>query len=100
MGEFQILQDGDWLTFAVRLQPRSSRNEIAGLLDGALKIRLTAPPVEDKANEQLVEFLARQLDIARSQVSLVSGRRAKNKRVAIRGLSEPELRNRITKYLV
>jgi uncharacterized protein len=77
--------------FAVRVQPRASKNEIAGELDGALKIRLQAPALEDRANQALVEFLAHVLRTPKSAVRLLSGERSRNKRVEVRGATAREI---------
>jgi uncharacterized protein (TIGR00251 family) len=73
--------------FAVRVQPRASKNEVAGELDGALKVRLQAPAMEGRANEALVEFLARVLKTSKSAVRILSGERSRNKRVEVRGVT-------------
>ncbi len=75
------------VTFSVRVQARASRSCIAGEIDGALRIRIAAPPVDGEANEELVRFLARHLDITRDQVEIVSGQRSKNKVVRVKGIS-------------
>ncbi len=68
----------------IRVQPRASRDEIVGPHgDGALKVRITAPPVEGKANAYLIRFLARAFGVSRSQVSLLGGDSSRNKRIAI-----------------
>jgi len=74
------------VTFPVRVQPRASRDEIAGVVAGALKIRLCAPAVENRANEALVEFLAALLKISKSAVRIRSGAQSRNKRVEIFGV--------------
>jgi len=79
------------VTFAVRVQPRASKNEIAGEIDGALRVRLQAPALEDRANQALVEFLARVLRTPKSAVRLLSGERSRNKRVEVRGVSAREI---------
>ena len=79
-------QDGA-VTLAVRVQPGASRNEIAGEWEGALKIRLQAPPVDGKANEALIEFLARALNIPKSAVRILAGERSRTKRVELRGVT-------------
>jgi len=78
------------ITFAVRVQPRASRNEVAGELDGALKIRLAAAPVDGEANEELIHFLAKLFDVPRRQVSILSGLTSKNKLIRIEGLAAAE----------
>ena len=77
----------------VRVPPRSSRNAIAGEWQGALKVRLTAPPVDDKANAALCAFLAEQLNIPRSAVRILAGERSRTKRVEIRGVTVERIRN-------
>lgn len=67
----------------VRVQPRASRNEIAGVRNGVLRVRLTAPPVEGAANEGLIEFLADELGVARRQVRIVSGFGSRNKVIEV-----------------
>ena len=79
--------------FAVRVQPRASKDEIAGEMGGAMKIRLRAPAVEDRANEALVEFLAGLLKTSRSAVSILSGERSRVKRIEIRGVTRQQVLN-------
>lgn len=76
-------EDADGFTFSVRVVPRASRSEIVGLHDGALKIRIAAPPVEGAANDELIRFLARKLGVSRGAVQLVSGTSSRNKTVRI-----------------
>ncbi len=75
-------------TLSVRIQPRSSKNEVVRMEGGGIKIRLSAPPVDGAANEALVKFLADLLDVTKSQVEIVSGHTAKNKIVRIEGVSQ------------
>lgn len=74
---------GSQLTLNIRVQPRASRDELAGVLGGQLKVRLTAPPVDGKANRALLRFLAKLCSVAPSQVTLVAGETGRNKRVCI-----------------
>jgi uncharacterized protein len=76
---------------AVRVQPRASRDEIVGEMNGALKIRLQAPAVEDRANEALVEFLARLLKTPKSAVRILSGQRNRSKRLEIGGVTRQQI---------
>jgi uncharacterized protein len=78
--------------FAVRVLPRAHRDEIAGEMDGALKVRLRAPAMEGRANEALVEFLAGVLRSSRSAVRILSGERSRMKRVEVRGVTEEQVR--------
>jgi uncharacterized protein (TIGR00251 family) len=71
----------------IRVIPRARRTEIGGMRDGALVVRLQAPPAEGAANAALVDLLARRLDIPRHSIRLVSGEHTRRKRVAIAGVS-------------
>lgn len=71
----------------VHLQPRASRNEIAGIHGDRLKIRLTAPPVDSKANEALCKFLAEKLGVSKSSVRIVKGEKLRKKDVLVEGIS-------------
>jgi uncharacterized protein len=75
----------------VRVQPRASKDEIAGEISGALKVRLRAPAVEDRANEALVEFLAELLKTPKSAVRILSGDRSRTKRIEIRGVTGQQI---------
>ena len=76
------------LVLAVRVQPRASRDEVVGEMDGALKIRLQAPAVEDRANDALCEYLAALLKTPKSAVRILSGERSRIKRIEIRGVTK------------
>ena len=75
------------LTFKVRVVPRSSRSEIVGQHDGALRVRITAPPVEGAANLALVRLLAGALDVSPGAVEIISGKSSRTKTVSIVGSS-------------
>lgn len=79
------------VTFGVRMQPRASKDEIAGTMQGALKIRLRAPAVENRANEALIEFLAEVLKTSKAAVRIQSGEHARTKRVEIRGVTRRQI---------
>ena len=79
------------VSFAVRVQPRASKNEVADLMDGALKIRLQAPAVEDRANEALCEFLAEILKRPKSAVRILAGDRSRTKRVEVFGVTAAQV---------
>lgn len=76
----------DGITFNVQVIPRAPRNEIVGMVGNVVKIRLNAPPVEGRANEALVKFLAEVLKIPRAQVELVRGETSRHKVVRVRGV--------------
>lgn len=77
--------------FDVRVQPRASRNEFAGVQNGVLRVRLTAPPVDGAANEALVDFIADELGVARRRVRIVSGFGSRNKVVEVDAEARPAL---------
>lgn len=80
----------------VRLQPRASRDEILGLNEeGALRVRVKAPPVDGAANEALVQLLAKTLGVRKGSVTLVSSATARNKIIEVEGLTAGELRTRL-----
>ena len=80
------------VSFLVRVQPRASRDEIAGEWQGALRIRLTAPPVEDRANEALRRFLAARLNVPLTAVRIAAGGRGRTKRIEINGAKAAKVR--------
>jgi uncharacterized protein (TIGR00251 family) len=82
-------------TFAIKVQPRASRNAIDGELGDALKIVLTTPPVDGRANEACVKFLAKLLKVPRSSVTIAAGETSRNKVIRVAGLSAAELRQRL-----
>ncbi len=75
------------VTFAVKVIPRASKNQIAGTEGDAIKIRLNAPPVEGKANDALIEFLADALGVRRAQIEIIVGQTARRKIVRVRGVT-------------
>jgi uncharacterized protein (TIGR00251 family) len=89
--ELQAHPDRGSVSFAVRVQPRASKNEVVGVMDGALKIRLQAPAVEDRANQALCVFLAELLKRPKSAVRLLSGERSRTKRVEVFGVTTLEV---------
>ena len=80
---------------SVRLTPRASREEIAGFEGETLRVRVTAPPVEGRANRALVRLLAKRLGLPLGAVRVVTGQTSRSKVVAIDGLDAAELRRRI-----
>ena len=79
----------------VRVQPRASRDRIAGFRDGTLRVYVGAPPERGKANASVLRLLAKTLGIARQRVQLVRGETSRTKRLRIAGMSEDEFRERI-----
>jgi uncharacterized protein len=83
--------------FPVRVQPRASKDEIAGEMNGALKVRLQAPAVENYANDALIEFLAQLLKTPKSAVRILSGDRSRTKRIEIRGVTPQQIHSLLSK---
>ena len=83
------------VTFAVKVHPRAKKNAITGELGDALKVSLTTPPIEGRANEACIEFFAKLLKVPRSSVTIASGQTSRNKVIRVAGISAAELRNRI-----
>jgi len=82
-------------TFAVRVHPRAKKNAITGEVSDALKLALTAPPIDGRANDACVEFFANLLKVPRSSVTIASGASSRNKVIRVAGLSAGEVRRRM-----
>lgn len=95
MNALPITEREGTITFLVRVTPRAKRNEIIGAADGALKVKLAAPPVEGAANEALTKFLAERLGVRAAQVEIVSGHTARTKTVRVAGISANEAHRRL-----
>ncbi len=87
----EIQQKSGAVVFAVRVQPRASKDEIVGEMAGTIKIRLRAPALEDRANEALVEYLAGLLKRPKSAVRILSGGRSRTKRMEIQGVTQQQI---------
>lgn len=87
----QLTERDGALIFNVRVVPRASRSEVVGEHDGALRVRVAAPPVEGAANEELVRTLARAFDMPARNVEILSGHSSKTKRVRVAGGSSDVL---------
>jgi uncharacterized protein (TIGR00251 family) len=74
--------------FSVRVQPRASRSEVVGIYGDALKVRLTSPPVDGAANDELVKFLAHVFAVGRRDVRILAGESSRSKIVEIDGITE------------
>ncbi|MGB5810759.1 MAG: DUF167 domain-containing protein [Polyangiales bacterium] len=92
MSELRIAQHEGAVTFEVRVSPRASRNAVIGVHEGALKVSLTAPPVEGAANGALIKLLAKTLGVAKSKITIVRGEHARNKLLQIRDLPPSALK--------
>ena len=83
-------RDGS-VIFSVRVTPRASRDAIEGEYQAALKVRLTAPPIEDRANDALRRLLAARLNVPVSAVRIVGGEKSRNKRVSVAGITRAQV---------
>ena len=82
-------------TLKVRVQPKASRNQVDGFEDGTLRLRVTAPPTEGKANAGVIALMAKTLGVSKSRLEIVRGHGSRDKVVAIDTLSEQEVHRRI-----
>jgi len=83
------------VTFAVKVHPRAKKNAITGEVGDALKVALTAPPVDGKANAACIEFLAKLLNVPRSSVTIASGQSSRNKVIRVSGVTAQQVRDRL-----
>lgn len=92
-------QDNNSATITIYVQPKASRNRIVGLHGDAVKISITAPPVDGKANESVVRFFAKLLKIPKSAITIISGETGRTKRLLLSGISATEVRETIDPLL-
>jgi uncharacterized protein len=83
------------INFAVKVRPRAKKNGITGAVGDALKVSLTAPPVDGKANQACIEFFADILKVPRSSVTIASGQNSRNKVIRVAGISAEDARKRL-----
>ena len=76
------------MTIQVKVLPKSGRDEIRGIINGILKVRVSAPPIEGRANERLIELISRTIGVPRSDVTIIKGRTARIKTISIEGVSQ------------
>lgn len=99
MASVEIRESAGGVSFAVHVQPRASRCGVTGVVNGAVKIRLTSPPVEGAANEQCLELVAGILGVRRRDVTIVSGESSRHKTVRVDGVTPRELQEAIEALL-
>ena len=92
MAVLEIQERNGAVVFFVCVQPRASKDEVAGEIGGALKVRLQAPATEGRANEALIEFLAQLLKTRKSAVRILSGDRSRTKRIEIGGVTSQQIK--------
>ena len=85
----------DGVTFAIKVHPRAKKNAITGEIGDALKVSVTAPPLEGKANDACIEFFAKVLEVPRSSVTIAAGQTSRNKLIRVAGLSAVEIKKRL-----
>jgi uncharacterized protein (TIGR00251 family) len=90
--ELSVKERGEAVRFGVRVQPRSSREGVIGVMDGSLRVALTAPPVDGEANAALVAFLAKKLGVSRRDVVIVQGETGRSKVIEVRGVAAAVVR--------
>ncbi|MBW1739664.1 MAG: YggU family protein [Deltaproteobacteria bacterium] len=86
-----IQETSEGVIFKATIQPRGARNEIVGLQGDALKIKLTAPPVEGAANKMCVEFVAKSLKVRKSDVEIIHGQKSRIKKVLVRSVTREKI---------
>jgi len=87
----------DGATFQVKVQPRAKKSAIAGEVGEALKLALTAPPIEGRANEACIAFLAELLNVPRSSVTIATGQSSRNKVIRVAGVSAAQVEKKLSK---
>ena len=95
----KLTKTSEGISLSVLVVPRSGKNEIMGVIEGRLKIKLTAPPVGGAANRELITFLVKQLGIDRSSICLRMGEKQKRKVLEIKGIDEKTLLEKLSPWL-
>lgn len=85
-----LTEKGGCIFINIHLQPRASKNEIAGIHGDSIKLRLTSPPVDGAANSHAIEFFAKKLGVQKSKITIVSGEKSRHKTLKIEGLTKTE----------
>jgi uncharacterized protein (TIGR00251 family) len=90
-----IHETADGVSFAIKARPRAKNNALTGELGNTLKVSLTAPPVEGRANQACIEFFAKLLKVPKSSVTIASGQTSRNKVIRVAGLTAQQVRERL-----
>lgn len=93
--EYQIFDTREGLTVRLHVLPRAKHSEITGLHNGAIKIKIAAPPVDDAANRSIIEFFSRLLNIPRSNLKILAGSKSREKVLQVKGLSRTDFKSRM-----
>ena len=91
MSSWKIMETGNGVRFKLKIQPRSSKNEASGFQGDALKVRLTAPPVDGEANEACIDYIARLLGVPKKAVKIVAGHHNPHKIIEVEGLGKDDV---------
>jgi uncharacterized protein (TIGR00251 family) len=94
---FQIRETPEGVEVRLHVQPRAKRSEFAGTHDGALKLKVAAPPVDDAANRAVVDFFASLLDVPKARVRIVSGLKSRDKKIFIEGIPRDRILAALTR---
>lgn len=94
MKNIKLLPEGK-TKIPVKVHPSAPKSEIAGFSDGILTVRVAAPPVENKANQELIELLSRALGVSQRSLTILKGHTSRNKLILIDGLNQDEARKRL-----
>lgn len=94
---WKIRNTPNGVAFNIRVQPRASKNEVAGIQGDELRIRLTAPPVDGEANKACIAFFAQLLGVPKSSCSIIAGEKGRSKVFQVIGLSQKEIEQRLLK---
>jgi uncharacterized protein len=87
------------ISFVVKVQPRAKKNAITGVLGDALKLSLTAPPADGRANEACIECFAKLLDVPRSAITIISGQTSRRKVIRIAGVSATQIKKKLEELI-
>jgi uncharacterized protein len=90
-----LKSDSNGVSLLVKVQPRAAMNQIVGIMGDTLRVRITAPPVDDAANRALIRFLADVLDCSARQIEVIRGRTSRQKLIRIVGLSLERVQDRL-----
>jgi len=94
-----VTESSKGISFSIKVHPRARKNAITGVMGDALKLALTAPPIEGRANQAVIEFFAELFEIPRSSVTIASGETSRNKKVKIAGLTRAAVVARLSECL-
>jgi len=97
---FKLHRGKRGIALAIRVTPRAKKNEVTRVMDdGTIKIRLTSPPIEGKANQALIEYLSEILEVPKSKIEIVAGERARDKLISILDLDAESANRRILNHM-